>query len=507
MFYNKIKNMKSIPIINKVLKNAKKIAKQNKANIIQSHQLIRSDRELLLKTNWIQEIIKGWYILINPAEQQNTSTIWYANFWDFLRLYLKSRFDNKYCLSAENSLDLHTNSTIIPKQVIVIVTHGGSGKSLDLLFDTSVLIYSDEKSIPKKTDSVKDLKVMSLSFAICKVSPMYFKSNSQDAEIALLSINDTSELSSIIVENNFKKAAERIVGAYLFLKKEKFANAIQKNISLYGLEVTPINPFTTQEPLLLNIKTKSPYANRIYALWQEYRKDIIDIFPSPMKNFQSLEKIEDLYEQDAYNSLSIEGYLVSEKNIREAEQSKFYSNEHNALAARGYFLAFKEVEASIKKIIRGENPGEVFDLDLQEWFFSLFSPSINAGIITPKDLVGYRKNQVFIRNSRHVPLPKEAIIDAMDALFDCLKNEENAAVRAILGHYIFVYIHPYSDGNGRLGRLLMNAMFVSGKYPWIIIHMKNRTEYMNALELTGINRDIKPFVHFIKNEFNSLYFL
>lgn len=34
-------------------------------------------------------------------------------------------------------------------------------------------------------------------------------------------------------------------------------------------------------------------------------------------------------------------------------------------------------------------------------------------------------------------------------------------VRAVLGHFFFVYIHPYMDGNGRLGRFLMNALFAS----------------------------------------------
>ena len=50
----------------------------------------------------------------------------------------------------------------------------------------------------------------------------------------------------------------------------------------------------------------------------------------------------------------------------------------------------------------------------------------------------------------------------METLFECLKNETHPAVRAVLGHYVFVYIHPYMDGNGRLGRFLMNTMFVSG---------------------------------------------
>jgi Fic family protein len=41
--------------------------------------------------------------------------------------------------------------------------------------------------------------------------------------------------------------------------------------------------------------------------------------------------------------------------------------------------------------------------------------------------------------------------------------ESHPGVRAVLGHFSLVYIHPYMDGNGRLGRFLMNAMLVTGE--------------------------------------------
>jgi Fic family protein len=70
----------------------------------------------------------------------------------------------------------------------------------------------------------------------------------------------------------------------------------------------------------------------------------------------------------------------------------------------------------------------------------------------------------------------------------------------LLGHYIFVYIHPYMDGNGRIGRFLMNVMFASGGYPWSIIQVKNRKEYLSALEIAGTEGDIEPFARFIAKE-------
>jgi Fic family protein len=69
----------------------------------------------------------------------------------------------------------------------------------------------------------------------------------------------------------------------------------------------------------------------------------------------------------------------------------------------------------------------------------------------------------------HVPLNRDAVRDAMPAFFDLLREETHPAVRVVLGHFLFVYIHPYMDGNGRVGRFVMNVMLASGGYPWTVI--------------------------------------
>ena len=70
-------------------------------------------------------------------------------------------------------------------------------------------------------------------------------------------------------------------------------------------------------------------------------------------------------------------------------------------------------------------------------------------------------------------------------------------MRTVLGHFIFVYIHPYMDGNGRIARLLMNTMLISGGYDWTIIPMERREEYVTALEKASVNEDITDFTLFL----------
>ncbi len=51
----------------------------------------------------------------------------------------------------------------------------------------------------------------------------------------------------------------------------------------------------------------------------------------------------------------------------------------------------------------------------------------------------------------HVPPNSEAVRDAMPVFFEMLTQEAEPSVRVVLDHFIFVYIHPYMDGNGRIG--------------------------------------------------------
>jgi hypothetical protein len=71
--------------------------------------------------------------------------------------------------------------------------------------------------------------------------------------------------------------------------------------------------------------------------------------------------------------------------------------------------------------------------------------------------------------------------ELMPTFFELLQQENERAVRVVLGHFTFVYIHPYLDGNGRMGRFMMNLMMASGGYSWTIIPLDRRAEYMAAL--------------------------
>ena len=97
----------------------------------------------------------------------------------------------------------------------------------------------------------------------------------------------------------------------------------------------------------------------------------------------------------------------------------------------------------------------------------------------------------------HVPLNPAAVLDAMSTLNDLMEHEPDAIVRAILGHFIFVYIHPYMDGNGRTARFVMNIQLITDGFDWVVIPVEKRDEYMKALEKAGVDDDITDFCQFV----------
>jgi fido (protein-threonine AMPylation protein) len=155
------------------------------------------------------------------------------------------------------------------------------------------------------------------------------------------------------------------------------------------------------------------------------------------------------------------------------------------------------VPAVVSSVIAGANAGILARSAHREWYRELFQPCVAAGLIEAGALAGYRNDAVYLRTSRYVPPRWEAVRDAIPALFDLLEREPEASVRAVLGHWMFGYIHPYPDGNGRMARFLMNAMLASGGYLWSVIEVGDRTGYFSALDRASIEMDIQPFATFI----------
>ena len=474
---------------------------------IRSAALSRTHRERLLKNGFLQEVMKGWYIPSRPDEQDGESTTWYASFWEFCTAYLNERFGTEWSLSPEQSTFLHTGNMTVPRQLLVRTPKGGN-KPTGLPHDTSV--FDMRAALPDKNTgkncagcaSTRSLQHLSIA------GPAYSAENATDTRAALAMVQDASDVLAILLDGGHSVKAGRLAGAFRNIGRDRIADDILKGMEAAGYDVRESDPFAEHAGLTLAVRERSPYVTRVRLMWQAMRGAIIETFPAPPEGAVDIDAymkhVEDIYVTDAYHSLSIEGYRVSAELIErvrtgawDPDNDEDDREQRNALAARGYYDAFQAVKETVQKVLAGEDPGTVADADHATWYRELFAPSVTVGIVSAGDLAGYRSGPVYIRKSMHVPPPREAVRDLMPALFTLLREEEDARVLVALGHFVFVYIHPYIDGNGRMGRFLMNVMLAAAGYPWTVIPVERRNTYMAALEAASVNQDINAFAEFL----------
>lgn len=488
------------------LKELQKLQNENGLAVVRSSDISRVHLERLLTNGFLREVMKGWYISSRPDSAPGDSTNWYTSFWHFVSAYANFRFGNDWCLSPDQSLSFYSGNITVPPQVIIRIKLE-QNNVVNLLHGTSILYIKSAIANPIRTEQQFKINLYSLPEALIECSPVFFRSDPISARTCLSLIPDASDLLRILIDKGQSTKAGRLGGAFRNIGNVAVANQIIETMKGLGFDIREEDPFEEQAPIPF-VRITSPYITRIKLMWTAMRESVLINFPQTghvHTDIEScLERITAQYRLDAYHSLSIEGYRVTNELIEKVRGGNWKPDtdasdeqQKNAMAARGYFQAFEAVKNSIRVILEGKNPGEVVNSDHGTWYRELFAPSVAVGLLRPGDLAGYRSSQVYIRGSMHAPLNPDALRDAMPVLFDLLKSEPDARVRAILGHFIFVYIHPYMDGNGRIGRFLMNVMLISGGYEWTVIPVERRPEYMNALEKASVVGDITDFANFI----------
>lgn len=487
------------------------ILQQQNPNLVLkgTEQLSRVHLKRLLDNGWLQEVMKGWYIPFRPGSEGDT-TVWYTSYWHFVKAYLNSKFGNDWIMMPDQSLDILSGKTTVPTQLIIKAPQA-SNNTVNLPYGHSIL--SIKSDIPKSpyVEPHYGLRLYSLEEALTYASPAYFERDEISARTSLSLVKDVSDILRPLVETGATTRAGRLVGAFRNNGQVEFADEILKTMKEFGYKVVEEDPFTKPNTTPYRPEV-SPYATRIRQMWANMREQVIDNFPFKVEKSidqqNYIRNIDEKYLEDAYHSLSIEGYQVSKELIEKVRSGNWQPDsedkEHKrALVARGYYQAFNAVKESIKKILEGDNAGQVVSNEHGSWYRQMWMPFVTTGILKASDLIGYRRSQVYIRGSKHIPLNPDAVSDAMSVLFELLTEEPDARVRAILGHFMFVFIHPYMDGNGRMGRFILNAMLASGGYPWTVVPLELRADYMKALENASVNGDISQFTQIIANLVNA----
>ena len=88
--------------------------------------------------------------------------------------------------------------------------------------------------------------------------------------------------------------------------------------------------------------------------------------------------------------------------------------------------------------------------------------------------------------------------------YETNKKKYNGLILAAVIHNQFENIHPFADGNGRVGRILLNYALLRNNLPLINIDFKNRGEYYHSLQSYEQNHDLKPTLNLFMKEYNEL---
>jgi len=201
-----------------------------------------------------------------------------------------------------------------------------------------------------------------------------------------------------------------------------------------------------------------------------------------------------------YNTNAIEGSTITQNEVFEIlEKNKWPFNKPKGEISEAYGVA--------KAIVHVRKTRVHLSLKLMTDIHRIIFEN-------SKDFAGkFRERgvEVGIRNGFgdliHLGAPATRVIPLLTELikwYNKNKNKLPAIVLAVVVHNQFEYIHPFEDGNGRVGRLLLNNILLKHKLPPVNISIKNRKKYYDTLKDFQKKGDIKPSIELILKEYKIL---
>ncbi len=188
-----------------------------------------------------------------------------------------------------------------------------------------------------------------------------------------------------------------------------------------------------------------------------------------------------------YNTNAIEGSTITLEETREIIHDKISPNKP--------LKDVKETEAHSKTFLQMLKKSEKITRKLLlKWHENIFSE-------TKPDIAGKFRDYL-VRVGPHLAPDWQDVEKLMKNFVEFInKNKKmNSVELAGRVHYQFEKIHPFGDGNGRIGRLLMNFILWHNKYPMLIIEYKKRKSYYKALQ-----KDEEYFVSYFIRRYLTIH--
>jgi len=203
----------------------------------------------------------------------------------------------------------------------------------------------------------------------------------------------------------------------------------------------------------------------LYKKLEQIKKNFQAEWKRLPKSMQEKEK-EEISIAFTYNTNAIEGSTITLHEVREIIQDKIAPNKP--------IRDIKETEMHNKIFLEMLNKKEkISNKLLLQWHKEIFGE-------TKSDIAGKYRDYL-VRIGYYIAPHWKEIKNTMNQIINLAnKSKLNPVELAARAHYKFESIHPFGDGNGRIGRLLMNHILWHAGYPMLIIEYKKRKSYYNA---------------------------
>jgi|SRR3989344_4311047 len=231
---------------------------------------------------------------------------------------------------------------------------------------------------------------------------------------------------------------------------------------------------------------------------KEFKLDIYKKLESIKKNFQKewqsipesakQKQLEEISIAFTYNTNAIEGSTITLEEAREIIHDKMSPNKP--------LRDVKETEAHSKIFIQMlEKKEKILNDLILEWHKKIFGE-------TKPDLAG-KYREYLVRVGSYLAPDWQDVEKLMKNLVEFI-NENTSKINPVelsaMAHYKFEKIHPFGDGNGRIGRLVMNHILWHAGYPMLIIEYKKRKSYYKAL-----TKDEEGFISYFMRRYLAVH--
>lgn len=226
-------------------------------------------------------------------------------------------------------------------------------------------------------------------------------------------------------------------------------------------------------------------------------------------DYQELLRKKELYDQCRAS--------IPEYTLFTFEQAFEIEYTHNSTAIEGNTLSLIETKVLLEDgiSIGGKNLREIYEAVNHRKAYRYVKDCIGKGqpldekiikdihaMVMENIQVGgvYRDVQVYISGAQHTPPPPSLMYQQVKNFYADLQwkgKELNQIEMAAWTHAEFVKIHPFTDGNGRTSRLIMNYQLMEAGFPAISIAKEDRLEYFKALDVYAVEGSLQPFADLV----------